>query len=234
MSTQIRERVSKIEIRRPHLSSSRLNFSVAEIGAAVIVLLFFFGTLYYYFSSLKPEQDRLARLEAQYNTQKQQIALILKPDTAAPPTDTIKDALDSLASFKTQYLKPRHQGQRALIDEINGLVKKQGVQLTSGLEMSLENTGQSTEKKRAKSRSGEPLLNPFPQLNMNFTISGPYEKIRAFVSDLEKNKQFLMIRSISFIAAAEETDGDTGRRRRVSSKTSGLAVTIALSAYFQP
>ena len=233
MSTEIRERVSKIEIRRPHLSATRLNFSVFEIGAALIVLLFFVATIYYYFSSLKPEQDRFARLEAQYNLQKQQIS-ISKPDTGAPSRDTLKDALESLASFKTQYLKPRHQGQRALIDEINGLVKKQGVQLTSGLEMSLENTGQSTEKKRTKTRSGEPLLNPFPQLNMNFTISGPYEKIRAFVSDLEKNKQFLMIRAITFIAAAEEADGETGRRRRSRSNASGISVTVNLAAYFQP
>ena len=234
MSTQIRERVAKLEIRRPHLSASRLNFSAGEIAAALIVLLFFFGTLYYYFSSLKPEQDRLARLEAQYNLQKQQIASILKPDSGAPQPNTLKDALESLASFKTQYLKPRHQGQRALIDEINGLVKKQGLQLTSGLEMNLENTAQSTEKKRTKSRSGEPLLNPFPQLNMNFTVAGQYEKIRGLVSELEKNKQFLMIRAINFTAAAEEADGETGRRRRSSSNNSGLTVTISLSAFFQP
>jgi len=234
MSTQIRERVSKIEIRRPHLSATRLNFSVFEIAAGVIVLVFFFGTIYYYFSSLKPEQDRLARLEAQYNLQKQQIQSILTPETNRPPADTLKDALDSLASFKTRYLKPRYQGQRALIDDINALVKKHGVQLTSGLEMSQENTGQATEKKRTKSRSGEPVLNPFPQLNMNFTISGPYEKIRTFVSDLEKNKQFLMIRGVNFIAAVEEADGETGRRRRRSSNASGLTVTISLSAYFQP
>ena len=82
MSTQIRERVSKIEIRRPHLSATRLNFSAFEIVAAFIVLVFFFGTVYYYFSSLKPEQDRLARLEAQYNLQKQQIqSMSLHPST---------------------------------------------------------------------------------------------------------------------------------------------------------
>jgi hypothetical protein len=233
MSTQIRERVSKIEIRRPHLSTSRLNFSAFEIAAAVIVLLFFFGTLYYYFSSLKPEQDRLARLETQYELQKKQIALLLGPTTAPPPRDTLNDALESLAAFKTQYLKPRHQGQRALIDEINALVKKHGARLTSGLEMNLENVGQTTEKKKSKSKNGEPLLNPFPQLNMNFTISGHYDKLRAFISELEKNKQFLMIRAINFIAG-EETDSDTGRRRRGSSNVSGLALTINLSTYFQP
>ena len=234
MSTQIRERVSKIEIRRPHLSTRRLNFSAVEIATGVIVLLFFFGTLYYYFSSLKPEQDRLARLEAQYELQKKQIDLLLTTPAASPPTDTLKAALESLASFKTQYLKPRHQGQRALIDEINALVKKHGVRLTSGLEMSLENVGQATEKKKSKSKNGEALLlSPFPQLNMNFTISGQYDKLRAFINEIEKNKQFLMIRSISFIAS-EETDGDTGRRRRGSSNTSGLSLTINLSAYFQP
>ena len=119
MSTQIRERISKIEIRRPHLSTTRLNFSAGEIAAGVIVLLFFFGALYYYFSSLKPEQDRLAKLEAQYELQRKQIADLATTPPAPPPKDTLKAALESLSTFKTQYLKPRHQGQRTLIDEIN-------------------------------------------------------------------------------------------------------------------
>ena len=234
MSTHIRERVSKIEIRRPHLSSTRLNFSAGEIAAGVIVLLFFFGTLYYYFSSLKPEQDKLARLEAQYEVQRKQIADLATTPPAPLPADTHKAALESLTAFKTQYLKPRHQGQRALIDEINALVKKHGAQLTSGLEMSLENVGQQSEKKKSKSRNGEPVLNPFPQLNMNFTISGQYDKLRAFINELEKNKQFLMLRSVNFIAA-EETDGDTGRKRRSGSHAlAGLSLTINLTAYFQP
>ena len=100
--------------------------------------------------------------------------------------------------------------------------------------MSLENVGQQSDKKKSKSKNGEPLLNPFPQLNMNFTIAGHYDKLRAFISELEKNKQFLMIRSVNFIAT-EETDGDTGRKRRGrSSNASGLSLTINLAAYFQP
>ena len=233
MSTQIRERISKIEIRRSHMSTTRLNFSAGEIAAGVIVLLFFLGTLYYYFSSLKPEQDRLAKLEAQYELQRKQINDLATTPPAPLPADTHKAAVESLSTFKTQYLKPRHQGQRALIDEINALVKKHGTQLTSGLEMSVENGGQQTDKKKSKSRNGEPVLNPFPQLNINFTIAGPYEKLRAFINELEKNNQFLMIRSVTFIAA-EETDGDTGRRRRGRSNVSALSLTINLTAYFQP
>src|SRR4029079_17172077 len=100
MRRHISTRVSHIEIRRPHLSTTRLNFSPGEIAAAAIVLLFFFGTLYYYFSALKPEQDRLAKFQAQYELQQREINIMLKTPPADPPKDTVKDALESLSTFK--------------------------------------------------------------------------------------------------------------------------------------
>ena len=230
MSTQVRERVSKVEIRRPRVSARRFHFSAVEITAAVVVVLFFFGAVFYYFQSLKPEQDNLSRLEAELDRQKQVLIDIAKG--GAPPSGKqgVQAALDSLDVFKTERLKPRAKGQRALIDEINALVKKHGAQLTSGLEMSLENTGQETEKKKSTARNAEASLNVFPKLNINFTVEGQYKNLRAFIGELENNKQFLVIRSIN-ISAVEQSD-ETGRRS--ASVTSGLSLSVNLSAYFQP
>jgi hypothetical protein len=231
MSTHVKEGVSKVEIRRPHLSSQRLGFNAVEIAAGVAVLLLAIAVLYFYFSSLKPEQDNLARVELQYENQRNALKdLAANPSGNAAPKNTIKDAIDSLATFQNVHLKTRTQGQRALIDEINALVKKHNSRLMSGLEMSVENAGLEAEKKSKGTKNAEESLDVFPRLNISFTIAGQYPNLRAFISELEKNRQFLVINAVTF-SALEEADGDTGRR---SAAASGLSLTVNLSAYFQP
>jgi hypothetical protein len=231
MSTQVKERVSKVEIRRPYLASRRLRFSAVEIAAAAAVTLLALAVIYFYFSSLKPEQDNLTRLNLQYENQRKVLQeLVTGPDGQPPARNSIKVALDSLSAFQTAHLKGRAQGQRALIDDINTLVKKHGSRLMSGLEMSVENAGLETEKKGRGTKNPEETLNVFPRLNISFTISGQYPNLRAFISELEKNKQFVVINAVTF-SALEEADGDTGRR---TASASGLSLTVSLSAYFQP
>jgi hypothetical protein len=231
MSTQVKERVSKVEIRRPHLTSRRLGFSAAEMAAAAAVLLLALAVLYFYFTSLKPEQDKLAQVKLQHESQREVLQkLVTGQDGSGPRKNSIKEALDSLATFQNAHLKGRIQGQRALIDDINALVKKHNSRLMSGLEMSVENTGLEAEKKARGTKNVEESLNVFPKLNMAFTIAGQYPSLRAFINELERNKQFLVINSVTF-SALEEADGDTGRRTPTAS---GLSLTVNLSAYFHP
>lgn len=231
MSTQVKERVSKVEIRRPHLAR-RLRFNGVELAAAAVVLFFALAVLYFYFTTLKPEQNRLAGLELQYQNQKSALQGVMTGSSGTGvPKNTIKEALDSLAVFQSGHLRARAQGQRALIDDINALVKKHGTKLMSGLEMSVENAGLEPEKKAKSSKNAEETLNVFPKLNISFTISGQYPNLRAFLADLEQNKQFLVIRTVTF-TSLDEADADTGRR--TVSAASGLSLTVNLSAYFQP
>jgi Tfp pilus assembly protein PilO len=231
MSTQVKERVSKIETRRPHLASQRLRLSLVEITAALVVLAFALVVLYFYFTSLKPEQDKLAQIEQQYEKQRKVLSDLANPDDKPTITNTIVEALNSLAVFKSHHLRPRAQGQRALIDEVNALVKKHNARLTSGLEMSVENTGLEVEKKASSSKNVEESLNVFPKLNISFTIAGQYPNLRAFINDLEHNKQFLVINTIT-LTSLEQTDSETGKR--TAAPASGLSLTVNLSAYFQP
>ena len=63
MSSQVRERVSKFEVRRVRVTRLPFGLSSAELVVAVLALLFFLVVVVYYFTSLRPEQSRLERLE---------------------------------------------------------------------------------------------------------------------------------------------------------------------------
>ena len=233
MSAQVRHQVPGIEARRQRNFASRLFLSPVEIAVGSIVVLFFFGVLFYYFSSLKPEQQKLARLEEQQKSEKQFLIGMISGAGVQPVRNTAKDALDSLEAFKTRYLRPQREGQRALIDEINALVKKHNARLTSGLAMSLENTGEDLEKKKSKSKNAETSLSVFPKLNITFTIAGQYENLRSFISELERNKQFIVIHSLNFTTVEDSGEGEGGRRGRRAT-VSGLVLSVNLAAHFQP
>jgi predicted transcriptional regulator len=192
-------------------------------------------SLFFYFTFLRPEQSRLAALKERLEIQQKTLAEIERGDASQPTSqNSIKDALASLEAFKTEHLKPQGQGQRMLIDDINALVKKHNTRLTSGLEMRLETPADVAEAKKKNASSRDSVAGVFPMLAMNFTVAGQYGDLRAFISSLEKNRQFVVVRSVQLTAIDEGLVDQESGRRSSSNASAGLALTIGLSAYFQP
>ena len=74
MSSQVRERVSKLEVRRVRVTRLPFGLSSAELVVAVLTLLFFLVVIVYYFTSLRPEQARLDRLQEDLKKAQSEIA----------------------------------------------------------------------------------------------------------------------------------------------------------------
>jgi hypothetical protein len=215
-----------------------LSAGEAIAGAVAIVLLV--GVVFYYFTSLKPQQDRLRALEMDLAIQQKSIL----DNTQAPgtptqkPSDMARDAVESLETFKSGHLKPFSSGRIDLIKEINALAKKHTVTLTSGIEMgaSVANSADKAEGKSAKKdtstrKKSDEISNAFPSVTFRFTVFGQYSQVRAFISDLEREKQFLVIDSINLSNQEART---SSRRGRGEGGTSGIMLTIEMAAYFQP
>jgi hypothetical protein len=216
--------------------------NAAEIIAVLVAIALLVWLAVYYFSSFKPQQDRLHALELEFADQQRSISAIATPAAKdqASPSDLAKNALESLETFKTGHLKPFSTGRIDLIKEINALAKKHTVTLTSGIEMGASMDESSTEgdkasgKADAKSSStrkkSDQILSAFPSVTFRFTVFGQYPQVRAFINDLEREKQFLVIDSISL----------TNQEARVASKrargegVTGIMLTIDMAAYFQP
>jgi hypothetical protein len=204
--------------------------SALEIVAAFLTLVFFLVVVGYYFSSLKPEQDRLASLEQQLEQQQSQLIKSRTPtDSAATQRDLIQEALGSLETFRSQHLKNRSQGIIRLFKEVNDIASRNGVRLISGINMRDEKTGADADQGAARARSAESILDQFSSVRIDFTVAGQYQNLRNFISELERNKQFIIIDSIQLLSI-EESSGGGGPRR---SQASGVALSIGLTAYFQ-
>ena len=229
MSSHVRERVSRVEARQIKMVARPFGLSPAELLAAAAVLLFFVLVISYYFSSVMPEQDHLRELEAQHKAQQSVIDASLQNTTgnANASQDAAKEALDSLNTFKGSHLtsKPRSRGEAELFKEINALVKKNNLQLMSGIEVR-QNVEQKT---KSKSKSMEQSMDVFPKLDIHFSVFGQLNNLRTFIHELERDNHYLIIETLS-LTSVEAEEGRRGRRVQTSS---GISLAIDLTAYFQ-
>ena len=240
MSTQVRERAARSDVRPVGVTKIPLGLNIGEaiavlLAAAVLVLI-----VTQFFSSLKPEQDRLRAIEAELDAQQRSIIANRKTEGAPEPSpeDQAKIALETLETFKGSHLKPFSSGRIALIKEINALAKKNSVTLTSGIDMGADlgeseaGSDQASENKSTtKRKKAEDLLNAFPSVGFRFTVFGQYANVRALINDLERERQFVVINSVNLTNQEART---ASRRSRGGEGASGIMLTIDMSAYFQP
>jgi Tfp pilus assembly protein PilO len=230
MSTHVRERLSRVQARSGGAARRPFGLSPAEIIVACLTLVVFTFVVIYYFSSLRPEQERLNRVEADYEELRNQLrGSPQNAGPAAPEVDSGKAAVDSLEQFKSGYLKPVTQTKIALFNEINALARNNKVVLASGIELAELNLAR-TEKQKDESRvKGEDAINTFPKLAGHFTVAGEYASLRQFIRDLESSKQFVVVNSINLINQEGKQRGEEGPRL-----VSGIMLTIDFTAPVRP
>jgi hypothetical protein len=237
MSTRVRERVTRTEVRKIRTVSLPFGLRSGELIAAVLGLILIIWVTAYYFTSLRPQQEQLLVLENQFAEQQRNLALNAGLTNASPgktPEDQAKETLDSLETFKGSHLRPFSSGRIDLIKEINALAKKNGVTLTSGIDMgaaSITDSDKTAERPSAQQRNkADEIFNAFPNVSFHFTVFGQYTNLRAFINQLEHEKHFLVVKSINL----SNQEARASSRRARSEVTSGILLTIEMSAYFQP
>lgn len=199
-----------------------------EIVIALATLISIILVVYYYISTLQPEQERLASLERQ-EAELDNLLVQAKEKIDKPVSeDPAQMALDSLNAFKDKRLKPQLRGEVALYDDINALAKKHGLQLISGIEMSRQ--ADTNQEEAASQKKGEEILKVYPETNIRFTVAGEYQNLRTFISVLEQNQQFLLVNSLNLLRVDKEEGGRGGR----GGGSSGIALSIEMTAYFHP
>jgi hypothetical protein len=241
VSTQVRDRIVRSQARSVRAARIPFGLSVAETIAALVSIALLVGVVFYYFTSVKPQQDRLHALEAEFALQQQSILANAKPSGSEPttPSDMAKDAVESLETFKNGHLKPFSTGRIDLIKQINALAKKDNVTLTSGIDMGAsigesggggDKGGKSDKKGPTIRKKADEILTAFPSVTFRFTVFGQYPQVRTFINDLEREKQFLVIDSLTLTNQEARTSSRRGRGEGVT----GIMLTIEMAAFFQP
>jgi hypothetical protein len=236
VSTQVRERVQRAEVRPFGVTKMPLGLNLGEAIALVLGAALLVWAVAYYLTSLKPKQDHLRAIEAELDAQQRSIIATAKPsgEDTSESEDPAKIALETLETFKSSYLKPFSSGRIALIKEINALAKKNNVTLTSGIDMGAsagQAEGDQATKKSASKQKAEELLNAFPSVTFRFTVFGQYSNLRTFISEVEREKQFVVINSVNL---TNQEARAAGKRARGGEGASGIMLTIEMSAYYQP
>lgn len=240
MSTQVRDRIVRSQARSVRAARIPFGLSAAETIAALVSIALLVGVVFYYFTSVKPQQDRLHALEAEFALQQKSILANARPPGSEQPTpsDTAKDAVESLETFKNGHLKPFSTGRIDLIKQINALAKKDNVTLTSGIDMGAsigesaagDKGGKSDKKGPTIRKKADEILAAFPSVTFRFTVFGQYPQVRNFINDLEREKQFLVLDSITLTNQEARTSSRRGRGEGVT----GIMLTIEMAAFFQP
>jgi hypothetical protein len=240
MSAQVRERVSRAELRSVRISSLPFGLKIGELIAALLALALLVSVGTYYLSSLRPERERLRVLENELREQQKSIiAGAAQGGSETTGVDSTRAALETLESFRTNHLKPFSSGRIALIKQINELAKKHSVTLTSGIDMGSslgrpdsesESSSSTGTRGVSRRRKADEFLTAIPSVAFRFSAFGQYPNLRAFINELEHEKQFLVINSITLA----NQEAKVSSRRSRAEAAAGIVLTIEMSAYFQP
>jgi hypothetical protein len=205
--------------------------NATEILAALFTLALFGLALFYYMTTLGPHQSRLQREESRFNLLDTE-RIKLRAQASEPlPVDTTQEALESLEAFKIRHLRPISQGEIALYRDINALAARHKVQLASGIDMKREVASGDEEENVSKSKT-DPFAAVYPHSVVNFTVAGQYGALRAFLSEMERNQQFIIINNVS-LSQVEELQSE-GTPRGGAAQQSAIALSVEMTAYFRP
>ena len=234
---QVRERISRVDLRSPRVKTLPFGVSWVEILALTVAVIVVAVAVTRYWMALRPQQARLHQLEQQLADQQHDIIQGSGGvQSTTSPSDVAQQALDSLEQFKTNHLKRLQSGEIELLNEVNALAKKSSIQLMSGIDTTRKIPGQIEEdaapgqKKALKQRKPEEILGVFPALAARFSVSGEYTNLRTFISALENSKQFLLVNTVNI---TNQEGRIAGRSRRIEA-AGGLMLSIEMTAYFRP
>ena len=207
-------------------------FGVAEIialgGSMVILLTVLLG--YFYFlmparSQLQERQLERSRLQKQLRSSQD---LVLKERDTQSIVDKITA---SLVDFEDNRLPSRNQGRMSLYDELNQLIRKEGLRNTSGPSYSqLESLNSKKPTNGSKSASAK-WQSVYPGIGVALTVEGSYQNLRRFIRSLEASKQFIIINAVELERATQANS--TENASPGGERSSLVSLRLDMATYFQ-
>lgn len=230
-------RAHEIRARLQRFRSSRQNgmLGVAEIialaGSGVIVLTVFLSYAYF----LAPARSNLQRLQLERTRLQNQLRGLNDVTRSGQSTQASVDAIiSSITDFEDRHLAERSRGRMGLYDELNQLIRKNGLRNTSGPSYSpLDPAGTKSSSSGSKSASTK-WQSVYPGISVSVTVEGPYQNLRHFIQNLEVSNQFVIINAIE-LERATETNTPVSAEGAVNAgaRSSLVSLRLDLATYFR-
>ncbi|MDQ3668285.1 MAG: type II secretion system protein M [Acidobacteriota bacterium] len=216
-------------IRKSRRSGMLGPAEIIAFGGSVIILLTVLFSYFYFFmparSHLQGRQLERSRLQDQLRSSND----LMRQGQGTQ--STVDKITESLTNFEDNRLPNRNQGRMSLYDELNQLIRKNGLRNTSGpsytaLE-SLDSTRSTTGSKSASAK----WQSVYPGIGVSLTVEGSYQNLRRFIRSLEASKQFIIVNALELERATETNTAD-------SASTSGargslVSLRLDMATYFQ-
>ncbi len=184
-------------------------FEIASVAIAMMAML---AAVLLYFFFVIPSNLELARNRSDADRLDAEVISARSKYGEITDTETqVAKLVSSVDDFETRFLPMQTNGQAALYQRLNALIKAYGLENTTGpdyvpLETADQREGRQDteeEKGRAKYRS------LYPGLYVTTTVEGSYQNLRRFIREIETGKEFVVISAIELAPSDTEVKKET-------------------------
>lgn len=176
---------------------------VPEIAALSVSSAVLLGVILSYFFLLNPARDEFKRREAERSAAQSQFLNLQEQKflTQNKEAGTV-DLVTSLERFETSHLMLPSQGNAALYQRLNELIRANGLRNTAGPEYAPLEVIDATRASKMEERNKQQSV--YPGTAVSVTVEGSYANLRKFINSLENTRQFVIINAVEI---ESNTDG---------------------------
>jgi Tfp pilus assembly protein PilO len=206
-------------------------FGIAEfvgISVSVLMLLAVLGSYFYFLVPAQSRVDSQQRERARLQTLLRSSEGVMKKEEDT--RDIVERITASMEEFEMTHLAQPAQGRMDLYEELNQMIKKNGLRNTSGPTYT---TLESAGKKTASQSTSAKWQSVYPGIAVAVTVEGQYQNLRRFVRDLETSKLFIIINSVELERATETNAPQSADGETTGSRGSLVSLRLDLATYFQ-
>ena len=183
-----------------------------EIGAVAAGVLAFVMALVVYFFWVVPSNRELARNRSEADRLEAELASARSKYGDIKDTQTQVDKLvGSVDDFETRFLPMQTNGQAALYQRLNGLIKAYGLENTTGPDYApLESANFDTAKQTDEEKGRSKFRSLYPGVYVTTTVEGSYQNLRRFIREIETGREFVVISAVELAPSDTDVKKDSG------------------------
>jgi hypothetical protein len=221
----------------------RARLSVFEISALAVALGFALTVTFLYLTRIQPLRNQVAELQTrQQNLLSQLSKVSVEQRRAAEQSANAEKILDSLTKFE-ESLKPDESGMTQILNEIDALCTSHKIITSGGSTYNFTEPVLPKDENDNVIRVNREKIDFYPVFGIDTTVTGDYRNLRRFIFDLERSKQFLVIKSVQFQGEGDKygrTNGSPGnpnpQQQKIqlsSPEAIPVSLKIEMDTYFQ-
>ena len=206
-----------------------------EIASVAIGAMAMLAAILLYVFLVIPSNRELARNKSEAD--RLDAELISAKTKYGEITDTeteVAKLVSSVGDFETQFLPMQTNGQAALYQRLNALIKAYGLENTTGPDYAPLDAAELNQKEETEEEKGRAKYRSlYPGVYVSTTVEGTYQNLRRFIREIETGREFVVIAAVELAPSDTETKKETDpQAAQVNVNTVGVNPTT--KGFVQP